>query len=85
MPPLFLGRIDAAVWNADEIIEKSIPLRMVPLRNPNAKELVPKCTEAVIVIQKETGIGNLLKHIIDPKEIRAIQEKVASGLMPPSF
>jgi hypothetical protein len=85
--PLMLqrGEADAAVWNMDEIAEKNLPLRMLPLRSPEAIHILPKCTEAVIVIHKQTGIGNFLNHIIDPQEVLSVQEKVIKGLMAPSF
>jgi hypothetical protein len=85
--PLMLlrGEADAAIWNVDEILEKNLPLQMVPLRNSEANGLLAKCTEAVIVIQRQTGIGNFLDHIIEPQEVCTVQDKVCRGLMAPNF
>ncbi|PLR86546.1 hypothetical protein CVD25_03510 [Bacillus canaveralius] len=76
---------DAAVWNVDEIVEKNLPLSMFPLKSDQANDILPKCTEAVIVIQKHSGVGNFLNHIIDPDEVIKIQKNVVNGLTPPAF
>ncbi len=85
--PLMLmqGKADAAVWNVDEILEKNLPLRMVPLSTPEALELLPRAIDAAIVVSKGAGTANFLRHVVDPEQVRAAQEKVAQGLMSPTY
>ncbi|MGG3467297.1 GntR family transcriptional regulator YhfZ [Neobacillus pocheonensis] len=85
--PLMLqrGEADAAVWNVDEIMEKNLPLKMIPLRNPRALGILSKCTESVIVTQKESNFGNFLDHIIDTEKVLEVQKQVIKGLKAPKF
>ncbi|NPV71055.1 MAG: hypothetical protein HPY55_10490 [Firmicutes bacterium] len=78
---LELGRIDAVVWNADEV-PRSGKVRVVQI------DLGPQSsnTEAVLVARKDrTEIERILSHVVVPSEVLEVQRQVLSGERIPSY
>lgn len=78
------GRIDAGVWNDDEIIESGYNnLHIIPLDNQFDVE---KFSTAVLIIKKENdALEKILLKYIDRKRVREIQKKVKSGEIPANY
>ncbi len=75
------GKIDAAVWNEDEIKEQfnGINYVNIPLENEDD-------TIAVIVVRDDCAeICHIIEEIIDVDKVLEIQKEVASGKMIPSY
>lgn len=80
------GKIDAAIWNIDEIIDRGIDIPFYDLKNPKVAKLNEDDTRAVIVVKRSNwGIGGILRHIIDMEYVSEIQKKVIEGEILPSY
>ncbi len=80
---LMSGEIDAAVWNLDELIERKIPLKYVPLKASSLEEVA---TQAVILVNKNSyGINNLLSEFIKKEQVEIYQKSVVSGEIIPNY
>ncbi|WP_238988876.1 GntR family transcriptional regulator YhfZ [Calorimonas adulescens] len=80
------GKIDAAVWNIDEVIDRGLNIPYYDLKNPKIFELNEKDTVAAIVVKKSNwGIGGILKHVIDKDFVMNVQNKVLAGEILPAY
>lgn len=78
--------IDAAIWNGDELTEKSEQYNIVPLQNEKSIKLNKEDTIAVILINKKNHIiGEILPKIINMRKISTIQKKVIENRMIPTY
>lgn len=83
IPKLQNGQIDAAVWNVDEIIERKISLKYIPV---DAGIFQDFDTEAVLVVGKDNfGINNLLSAFISPGKVTNYQRQVVSNRIVPNY
>lgn len=74
-------RVDAGVWNLDEVKEKKLDLHYQPI-----DDLTGETTHAVVVVSKENnGIVNILRGILDPVYITNIQKLVVQNQIVPSY
>lgn len=79
-------KIDAAVWNIDEIDDRDLNLMYFNLTNPKVLELDEDDTKAVIVVRKpDNGVGRTLMDIIDKDYVINIQEQVLKGEILPNY
>lgn len=75
------GEIDAAVWNEDEIIDKMTNINYQTVSIDENDD-----TNAVVVTAANSPqMTELLRHMLDVKEILRIQEFVMQGKMTPSY
>lgn len=73
--------IDAAIWNVDDILEREVDIKYVPLNITDMED-----TEAVLVVNRSNyGIKNLLKHYINRDIVLDCQNKVVNKLMIPNY
>lgn len=79
-------KIDAAIWNIDEIEDRNLHIPYYDLKNPKALKLQEDGTKAVLVVKKsDWGLGDILRRIIDKNYVLGIQVKVLKGEMLPSY
>jgi DNA-binding transcriptional ArsR family regulator len=79
---LQIGQIDACVFNGDEIEEKYINIKRVPIPQLEQKSN----TEAVVLVRKEdTNIFKNLFSLIDVSKILTIQNHVMDGKQYPKY
>lgn len=79
-------KIDAAIWNIDEINDRGLNLMYFNLTNPKVSELHEDDTKAVIVAKKlDNGIGEILMEIIDRDYVLNIQRQVLNGELLPNY
>ncbi|MFV0254624.1 MAG: GntR family transcriptional regulator YhfZ [Erysipelotrichaceae bacterium] len=78
------GRIDAGVWNVDEIKERyNDKFNYVSVEDKvDLKEFT---TAAIVVNGINRGINGILKRSIDINKIKMIQRKVKDGSMMPNY
>jgi hypothetical protein len=76
------GKIDTCIFNSDEIADRYIQIKQVPINESGAR----KSTEAVIVIRSEDlyFFENLFK-LIDTRQIQYIQSQVIKDEIPPKY
>ena len=73
------GKIDAAVWNKDEL-RYADRFGRGPFRSERARELSEKVSEAVLVVDQEKGkIVEQRLADLSVDRIRAVQEDVEKG------
>lgn len=73
--------IDAAVWNIDDILDKKLNVKYIPIDSSDVED-----TEAVIVVNRcNYGIKNILKYYINREVVLDCQTKVIKGLMIPNY
>jgi hypothetical protein len=76
------GKIDTCIFNSDEIMDRYIQIKQVPLNESNDN----KSTEAVIVIRKDnTDIFQNLFKLIDIGLIQKIQTQVMNEEILPKY
>ena len=79
-------KIDAAVWNIDEIEDRNQNIPYYDLKNPKVLELKEDDTRAVLVVRKsDWGLSDILRNIIDKQYILDIQKKVLREEILPSY
>lgn len=79
-------KIDAAVWNIDEIIDRNIKISYCDLKSPKALKIKEDDTKAVLVVKKSNwGISGILRNIINKEDVCHIQRKVLRGEMLPNY
>lgn len=77
-------RIDVAVWNYDEVLDKNI--EDIQFMELPAEHQYDQIGEAVIVChQQNTLISSILKRILSVKEVRSIQEEVKNNKLIPRY
>lgn len=75
------GEIDAAIWNVDEIADKTIKVNYHKIQ-----ELDPIYSEAVMVVSNERPeIAHLLTDLVDVDTVLNIQKLVVAGKITPSY
>lgn len=78
------NRIDIAVWNYDEVLDKNI--QDIQFMELPAEHQYEEIGEAVIVCHKQnTLISSILKRILSVKEVRRIQEEVKNNTLIPRY
>lgn len=83
LPALRLGRIDAAVWNVDDI---DLEQNHLCCRALESRKLNIVDTEAVIVCLDDNEIAiQILKRMLDREEILQCQREVLSGNIIPRY
>lgn len=82
---LRLGRLDAAVWSADDrVVAPTLP--HAPLQSPRAVEMQAKNTAAAIVALRERRVvAATLRDLLRPGLIRQVREEVMSGARVPRY
>lgn len=79
------GRIDAAIWNIDEVPE-ALGLTIEPLTAPAARMLSARNTEAVLVISADRPeLAAILKQVVEPSVVVDVQASVLDGSRMPSY
>lgn len=79
-------KIDAAVWNIDEISDRNINIPYYDLKSPKALKIKEDDTRAVLVARKsDWGLSGILRNIIDKQYVLDIQMKVLREEMLPSY
>lgn len=80
------GEVDAAVWNLDELQEKSISGHIISLKNEEARELDRDGTKAVLAIDFSNGyIGEIMARLVNFLKIEQIQSKVVKNKKIPMY
>ena len=80
------GKVDAAVWNIDEIIDRNIKISYCDLKSPKAINIKADDTRAVLVVKKSNwGISGILRNIISKEDVCDIQKKVLIGEILPTY
>ncbi|MCR2044854.1 GntR family transcriptional regulator YhfZ [Anaerosalibacter massiliensis] len=80
------NEIDAAIWNEDEIREKSLKLNIMPLQNPRTIEINKMDTIATLVINSNNKeLKNVIDKFINMEYIQEIQKKVLNNKMIPAY
>ena len=75
------GKIDAAIWNKDEITDKFVKVNFTSVEMKEKED-----TEAVIVVHaSKLEIKALLNEIIDTQTVLDIQKMVLDGKITPSY
>ena len=75
------GRIDAAIWNKDEILDKNIDINYIEIDDYDTQ-----ITNAVIIVKKDNNtIKTILEDLIDIEKIRRIQNDVIKGIITPRY
>lgn len=83
---LLAGKIDAAVWNVDEVLDRGYQIPHCPLTSEEARELDQSDTVAVIVIRDgDAPSRNLLRSVIDAGKVLKIQQLVLEDKLLPSY
>jgi hypothetical protein len=83
VPLISTGKIDAAIWNLDDIDLVGNHLRYETI---DKKQINIIDTEAVIVCKKDNvQIYQLLKRLLDKEKILQIQKQVISGEIMPKY
>jgi len=76
-------KIDAGVWNLDEIKEKEI---QISYRSISGSDVFREASDAVILTAKNNrGINNILKEMIQPEIVLDYQRKVVAYEIDPSY
>ncbi len=76
-------KIDAAIWNIDEIIERKLNIKYYPL---TSKDFKGEDTEAVIIVNSNNyGIRNFLEHFINREMVVETQRQVVKGIIIPNY
>lgn len=80
------GKVDAAVWNIDEIIDRNIKISYCDLKSPKAINIKADDTRAVLVVKKSNcGISGILRNIISREDVCDIQKKALIGEILPTY
>lgn len=78
------GEIDAAIWNVDEVVERKLDVRYVPLTEKNGYG--ESDTEAVVVVREtDSGMKSLLGSFIREHEVVDYQQRVVTGRLVPRY
>ncbi|ADL69201.1 hypothetical protein BFT35_11930 [Thermoanaerobacterium thermosaccharolyticum] len=78
--------VDAAIWNYDEIEDRGLSIKNVPLKNKKTKELNEDNTKAVLVVLKDNwGIDKIIERFVNKKEVIDIQRKVLLNEIFPEY
>lgn len=77
------GRIDAAVWNNDDVIDKN---SRFTFKNINSEAFQWKDTNAVVVVRKgSSSLNQLLRRFLAREEVLKLQEMVVKGEIIPNY
>ncbi|WP_040212533.1 GntR family transcriptional regulator YhfZ [Clostridium polynesiense] len=77
------GKIDAAIWNKDDLQDRNINVHYTPINNEN---FYYKDTNAVIVANsKNSSFNKLLKKFIFKDKVLELQDKVIKGELIPNY
>lgn len=82
---LLAKRIDAAIWNVDEVIERGYPIRFSHPSSQEASRLDDKGTVAVVVSLKDNPVSNLLKSVIHVEKVLELQRMVLAEKLLPNY
>lgn len=78
------GRIDAGIWNLDEILESNHQdLNIIPL--DNIGDVSAYSTATVLVRKGDTATKQILEHYLDADTITGIQNDVKQGKIPADY
>lgn len=79
-------KVDAAIWNIDEIEDRNLSIPYFDLKNPKAVKLKEDNTKAVLVTRKsEWGLSDILRNVVDKQYVLEIQKKVLEGKILPNY
>ncbi|QUL99583.1 MAG: hypothetical protein IMF26_04880 [Candidatus Fermentithermobacillus carboniphilus] len=83
---LLTRRIDAAIWNVDEVIERGYPITYCNLSSKEACHLDDRGTVAVVVVRRNNrAISNLLRTVIDVDKVLELQRLVLDEKLLPNY
>ncbi|KYO67047.1 GntR family transcriptional regulator YhfZ [Thermovenabulum gondwanense] len=86
IPYIMEGKIDAAVWNYDEIVDRGLPIKSEPLKNKKSKKISEDNTRAALVVKRDNwGIDKIINRIVDKEEVVKIQEQVLLNKLFPEY
>lgn len=80
------NKVDAAIWNYDEIEDYESRINFVPLQNEEAIAMNKKISNCVLVVNKDDElIKTVLKRNIQPEYILKIQDRINNYEMIPEY
>ena len=84
VPAILAGRVDAGVWNLDDILESGYEgLNMVPIRESSDSAAF---TSAVLVIRRgDENIAQVLRQYVQTSIVLNVQAAVRSGAIPADY
>lgn len=83
---LLRREIDALTWNADDVQVRHPDITVRQLRSDGGRELSRRRTEAALVTRADRhGVVELLREVMDPAALTAVQGDVLSGARLPSY
>jgi len=86
IPHIMEGKIDAAVWNYDEIVDRGLSIKNEPLKSEKSKKISEDNTRAVLVVKRDNwGVDKIINRIVDKEEVIKIQEQVLLNKIFPEY
>lgn len=83
---LLRREIDAVIWNADEIQVRHPDILVRPLQSDAGRALSRRHTRAALVARGDRhGVVELLRDVMDPAALTAVQADVLTGSRLPSY
>ncbi|NPV43845.1 MAG: hypothetical protein HPY70_07720 [Firmicutes bacterium] len=86
IPHIMEGKIDTAVWNYDEIIDRGLYIKNEPLKSEKSRKISEDNTRAVLVVKRDNfGVDKIISRIVDKEEVIKIQEQVLANKIFPEY
>lgn len=83
---LLRQEIDAVVWNADEVQVRHPGITVRPLQSEAGRDISQRHTRAALVTRADRhGVMELLREVMDPAALAAVQIEVLTGARLPSY
>lgn len=83
---LLRREIDAVIWNADDVQVRHPGISVRPLQSVAGRAMNRRHTQAALVARADRhGVAELLRQVMDPAVLTAIQDEVLSGQRLPSY
>jgi len=83
---LLRREIDAVIWNADEVQVRHPDISVRPLQSEAGRNLSRRHTRAALVARADRhGVVELLREVMDPAALSAVQTEVLTGTRLPSY
>jgi hypothetical protein len=79
-------KLDAAIWNFDEIQDHNLSLKSQPLQSQQSIRVNQENTHAVLVVTKNNGVmEKILGRIVNKEKVCIIQSRVLEGKILPEY
>jgi hypothetical protein len=83
---LLRREIDAVIWNADEVQVRHPDISVRPLQSEVGREVSRRRTRAALVARADRhGVVDLLRNVMNPAALTAVQAEVLAGQRLPSY